>query len=359
MKIYKRDTKNKIRFLEVKADGADLVQYSGVLNTENVIEHRKTCKGKNIGKSNATTPEQQAISERDAKIKTKLSEGYFKTVKDAQNEDVILPMLAKDYKKELHKVDWDGVVYVQPKLDGMRCIATKENGKIILKSREGKLIETVKHIETALSGIMEGTYLDGELYSHGKNFQENMRLIKKYREGETEDIHYHVYDVINQFPFHQRVLTGDILFTKPLVLVKSYLVKDEQELNKLHSMFLNEGYEGTMIRHGQEGYKVNGRSDNLLKYKDFIDITLPVKDVIPNDVNPLHGSFIYYWKGATGHPLGKDILGCGMKFSHKEREEILKNKSDYIGKTTEVRFFEYSEDGVPRHPVCHGIRLDK
>ena len=48
-----------------------------------------------------------------------------------------------------------------------------------------------------------------------------------------------------------------------------------------------------------------------------------------------------------------------MKFSHKEREEILTNKVDYIGKIAEVRFFEYSEDGIPRFPVCHGFRLDK
>lgn len=50
---------------------------------------------------------------------------------------------------------------------------------------------------------------------------------------------------------------------------------------------------------------------------------------------------------------------AGMKFSHGEREKWLKFKKDYIGKTAEIRFFEYSEDGIPRFPVCVGIRLDK
>jgi hypothetical protein len=48
-----------------------------------------------------------------------------------------------------------------------------------------------------------------------------------------------------------------------------------------------------------------------------------------------------------------------MKFSHAEREQILIDKSDYIGKPGEIRFFEYSEDGIPRFPVFHGVRIDK
>ena len=48
-----------------------------------------------------------------------------------------------------------------------------------------------------------------------------------------------------------------------------------------------------------------------------------------------------------------------MKFSHKEREEMLTNKSDYIGMIAEIRFFEYTDDGIPRFPVCYGFRLDK
>ena len=52
-------------------------------------------------------------------------------------------------------------------------------------------------------------------------------------------------------------------------------------------------------------------------------------------------------------------FGCGMKFSHTAREEILKNKEQYIGEIAEIRFFEYSEDGIPRFPVCHGFRIDK
>ena len=70
-----------------------------------------------------------------------------------------------------------------------------------------------------------------------------------------------------------------------------------------------------------------------------------------NKVIQKHGIFICEHNGIT--------FGCGMKFPHKFREEVLINKEYYIGKTAEIRFFEYTEDGIPRFPVAVGIRLDK
>ena len=48
-----------------------------------------------------------------------------------------------------------------------------------------------------------------------------------------------------------------------------------------------------------------------------------------------------------------------MKYSHEEREDFLTNKKKYIGKPAEIRFFEYTDAGIPRFPVMVGIRLDK
>ena len=55
-------------------------------------------------------------------------------------------------------------------------------------------------------------------------------------------------------------------------------------------------------------------------------------------------------------PLETITFNCGMKFSHAEREEILANKEKYIGKKAEVRFFEYTDGGLPRFPICYGFR---
>ncbi len=97
---------------------------------------------------------------------------------------------------------------------------------------------------------------------------------------------------------------------------------------------------------------MNKRATQLLKYKDFIDIACKVIDIEPAEKRPEHGVCVCVTE--DGHEFR-----TGMKFSHEERAEILQEKDKYIGQTAEIRFFEYSDEGVPRFPVCVGFRLDK
>ena len=347
--IYKTDSKGKVRFLTVRTEGADLIQESGLLDSTSPVEHRSTCTGKNIDKSNETTPEQQAELEAQAKIDAKITEGYFETIESAKNTEVILPMLAKNYKDVCGKIDWSKPVFVQPKLDGMRALA--KPGEMI--SRKGNAIETMSHVMDEVDPLSLDGLLDGELYAHGLNFQENMRLIKKIRPGETEKVMYHVYDMVYRYlPFAKRyaILKDLVADCKMIELVPTHQINSEEELKQWHAKFLSEGYEGTIIRHSDAGYAINHRDDQLLKYKDFLDMACEVIDVIPSEKNPTQG--VVRCKIAAG------TFGCGMKFSHAEREEILRNKDQYIGKMAEVRFFEYSEEGIPRFPVCCGFRED-
>ena len=346
-KIYKKDSKDKIRVLHVHTEGADLIQESGLIGGKLTV-HKSTCVGKNIGRSNETTPEQQAQLEAISKIENKMSTGYFVTVEDARDNIVTLPMLAKDYKKEKDKVVFP--CWVQPKLDGMRALGNGEKGII---SRKGKAIYGLLNIQAILNDIGGDIILDGELYAHGLNFQENMRLIKKYREGESEKVKYHVYDIVSDKCFKERyAILSELVEGWGLEIVPTYECDDEVDLQDHHKQFLAQGYEGTMIRHSNAGYGVNKRDSQLLKYKDFLDEVYEVVDVVPSEKNPEQG--VVHCKLADGR-----TFGCGMKFSHKEREEILVNKANYIGQKSETRFFEFSEDGIPRFPVCHGFRLDK
>jgi ATP-dependent DNA ligase len=349
--LYKKDTKGKIRSLRISTDNGTLHQVSGLLDGAKV-HHSSVSKPKNIGRANETTSEEQARLEAKSKIKKKLDEGYFDSIKKAEEQEVILPMLAKDFEKEKHKIVYP--CFIQPKLDGMRALGN--NG---LTSRGGKSITTLKHIEKAIEDI--DVILDGEIYAHGLSFQENMKIIKKYRKGQTEKVKYHVYDMISDEGYFERLWKlKDIITNIPeLELVPTYYIESEEQIKEFHDKFVMEGYEGAIVRWGNESYKVKGRSSSLLKVKQFIDLALPILDVVPNDKNPEQGSFIFEWEGAKGHPLGDDIIGSGMSFSHEEREEMLTNKEDYIGKTAEVRFFEYSDTGVPRFPVSVGLRLDK
>lgn len=351
--LYRKDSSGKIRIWKIYTQGFLLIQESGLKDGKLVL-HSKVCTGKNIGKSNETIPEKQAVLELESEYKSKLDEGYFPTEEEAKNELVVLPMLAKSYDDYKHKIDWGKNVYVQPKLDGMRCLAHINKGIVKLVSRDGKEIQNMQHIIDELSKSKVNITLDGELYAHGSSFQENMKLIKKYRKGETEKIQYHVYDcVILQEPFLRRneevnYICKDL---NNVDIVSTYAIANEKDLKTFHEGFINEGYEGSIIRWGKTGYKLNGRSENLLKYKDFQDIALPIIDITPNDANPLHGTPWFELKGKK--------FKAGCKLSHEDREDLLKNKNDYIGKTGEIRFFEYSDEGTPRFPVYLGVRLDK
>lgn len=353
MQLFKNKN-GKIRSWRTWTEDSTLFEEYGLIDGKKVISS-KVRKPKNIGKSNETTGSEQAISEMNSNIKSKMDEGYFTTVEEATNNIVILPMLANDFKKTKN-IDWSNA-FAQPKFDGMRCLADIDYGKVTLYSRKGIIIDTLPHIEKELSKIKGKMILDGEIYSMELgSFQEQMKAVKKYREGITEKLNFNVYDMISDKPFYERTSDlYDILIdfddNSSIKGVTTYLV-NEKDLPEFHKEFLADGYEGTMVRYGEEGYKMDTRSKNLLKYKDFIDITAVVTDVVPSDARPEQG--ILVCSLADGGEFR-----ASLKMSHAEREEILTNKEEYIGQTAEIRFFEYTDEGKPRFPVCVGFRLDK
>ena len=348
--IYKRDSKEAIRvwFGEVGVDGDTYGWRStaGLLDGKKVTSGWKIVEQKNVGKANETSLEEQALSEMNSDYDKKLERGYFKTIADIDKFTKIKPMLAAKYEDVTINFETQRY-YTQPKLDGMRGLGN--DGKLI--SRANKEIITLKHIQSDLEGIED--YIDGELYAHGLTFQENMKIIKKYREGQTENVKYHVYDMISDKPFIERYfdLITIVEYKPNIEVVPLVEINNPEELEAYYGKFMSEGYEGIMIRWGTDGYKVNGRSDNLLKYKKFFDVAVPIVDITPNDAIPTHGTIWIEYNGK--------VVKTGARLSHEEREDILTNKEEYIGKTAEVRYFETTDDGSLRFPVFCGIRLDK
>lgn len=350
--LYKKDSKGKIRVFKTLTEGGFLIQRSGLENGK-LVEHIKFCKPKNIGKSNETTPEQQALLELESECKSKLTEGYFETIEECKTEEVILPMLAKSFGDEEKKIDWDNdYIFIQPKLDGQRCLAfVKSNGDVELISRDGKVIGNMEHIMDDLSTIRQDVILDGELYAHGLSFQENMKLIKKWRKETPLLIKYHVYDLVSDKPFKERKVREYIKELESCEEVSTYEIKSKDSMLEFHCSNIKEGYEGSIIRWGNEGYKVNGRSSNLLKYKEFFDIDLPIIDITPNEVSTKQGTVWVMYKG--------NKVKCGVKMSHADREDLLTNKKDYIGRIANIRYFEETDGKSLRFPIFIGIHNDR
>lgn len=350
--LYKKDSKGKIRVWEIYTLGDTIIQLSGLLDGK-LVTNSKKCTSKNVGRSNETSPENQAILEMQSGINSKLDEGYFYTIEEAKNEEVILPMLAKNYNDEKHKIDWENC-YVQPKLDGQRVLAIKKNGKVKLLSRDGKEITTLKHIIEQLenSNIPDNIY-DGEAYNiELGSFQEQMKAIKTINEN-TCKVNYNIYDIVINKPFSERlnILKRNQINMNNLKLLETNIIVSEKELNQYHKKFLSQGYEGSIIRHGNKPYEVDKRSDSLLKYKSFQDIAAIIIDILPSEADPKKGVPVLRYNNVT--------FEAGTAFSHADREDLLTNKEKYINKIGEIRFFEYTDSGKPRFPVLHGIRLDK
>ena len=118
--------------------------------------------GKNTGKLNETTDKEQTMKEAVAKRTKKLESGYFENIKHINKTQYFEPMLASKWEDSKDKITYP--IFSQPKLDGIRCIVTKDG----MFSRNGKPIISAPHIRESLSELYE-TYpnliLDGELYA--------------------------------------------------------------------------------------------------------------------------------------------------------------------------------------------------
>lgn len=355
--IYKRTATGAIQQWQQEVEGGKYRTISGQVDGKLVTTDWVTCEGTNIGRANERTPEQQAVFEVEANYKLKLDKEYHKSIDTIDEVKVFLPMLAKDYKDHKHKLDFEKGVFVQPKLDGMRCIATAHG----LFSRNGKPILSVPHIWEALEAYFEDSpylVLDGELYNHEykDDFNAIISAAKKTKpsakdlEESAALIQYHVYDIPSyEGTFAERAgtlaaledeyrwLNGD-----SLRLVETHYCADEEAIDAAYGKFLERGYEGLMVR--ADAPYVNKRTDALLKRKEFID-----KEFICTDIEPGNGDWAGKAKRAFFQLPGLDVTFKATPTGTMEFcEDLLKNKHLYIGQPATVRYFALTPDGVPR-----------
>ena len=166
--LYKKDSKGNTRIWNVKVEDDEVIVTHG-LEGGSLIENRTRCVPKNVGRANATTAQEQALAEAQSKWnKQRDRERYsMDYTLDVDTNDAIAPMLARDYTKVGHQLDWSAPVYVQPKLDGNRVTYDVRTGT--LWSRKGTEITVPSHITEQLRTVGINTPLDGELsvsYTH-------------------------------------------------------------------------------------------------------------------------------------------------------------------------------------------------
>lgn len=386
--LYKIDTKGKLREWTMHIDGASFYAVKGLVEGKKTTDKATTTIAKNVGRSNETTPEAQAELQAQAKFQKKLDSGYALNEIDAQTKKFYEPMLAHNFKDCQDELVGKYPCYSQPKLDGIRCIVRKEGDKLVGRTRNGKEIECIPHILKSLNGFFLAhpkAILDGELYNHDlrDNFNKITSLVRKqkpiksasmtdkafakkqteYQErlAEAEDtIQYHVYDaprindVINEnqsFDFRIDELKAKLMTNKHIVLVETSEVYSLGNLNSLYNQYLEQGYEGQMVRKSLSSYE-NKRSKSLLKRKEFVDAEYKVVDIDVGNGNR---------SGTAKHlvcycPKTKRTFNSNIKGSFDYLKEIYDNRAEYIGQMATIKYFQLTPDGIPRFPYAISFR---
>ena len=279
------------------------------------------------------------------------------------------PMLA--YPVSDKPIDYDKPTFIQPKLDGVRCLIQAEftdvfkNMKVKAYSRTGKEWKNINHILLKLIPFFEkhpNVILDGELYNHDfkDDFESIISMVRKTKPTREDmlksshNVQFHCYDtVMEHVPYHDRAL---FLLTN---LKESYCVKflppvrvDCEERAQLHHQEnLGAGYEGSILR-TNDTYQCK-RSHSLRKFKDFHDTEATIVGYVEG-------------KGKRKGTLGKFLMvdangvefGCppGKGYNYKDLADILKNVKDYVGKVATFTYFEKTKAGSYRHPLFKCIR---
>ena len=278
---------------------------------------------------------------------------------------MIKPMLA--YKVDVKPIDWTKKVFMQPKLDGVRClIQLNDKGEVHAYSRTGKPWLNINHILEDLKpffSFQPDVILDGELYNHDlrDDFEKIISLVRKqkptakHRLEAKELVQFHCYDYANDdndYNYRMEQLRGNFKehYSYCVKYVPTTCITEDQAQIQ-HKVNLDEGYEGSILRLNTP-YQ-NKRSYGLQKFKDFHDT---------------EATIIGYeaGKGKREGTLGKFLMqdddgiefGCppGKGYNYKDLAEMQDNIHDYIGKRATFTYFERTKAGSYRHPLFKTLR---
>ncbi len=274
-------------------------------------------------------------------------------------------MLAHNYE-ESRVAAWPQPFLVQPKLDGIRCIATvgvADDGQeeIYLRTRNDKPITSCPHIIQALAKLdfPLGTVLDGELLVPNKSFQEICSFVKrKTLHQHFHLIEYHIFDVISDFPQENRLFFLWNYLTdfgrqcplpedSPCHLVHwKHCCREEISLHL--RKYIAHGYEGIILRHPTAKYEFR-RSPNLLKLKPtqtdmFRCVDFYEEVSIDGELKNTLGALVCV-------SPNNERFSVGSGFTRAQRKDFWINRDELIGSQILVKYQELTNRGVPRFPI--------
>lgn len=391
MILYKRNSNGKPIFWEIHKSPTGVIQvHYGLVGKEGHFEQINT--------------HRKIDDEIASQIKAKRKEGY-KELQDLYDNAPVLdtftgnlydyldnylpkfnthangafiPMLCKTL--EDNKPFEKGTYLGQWKINGERCIitATVEQGlfelvKLHYRSREGvDWTDKLSYLDDILLPcipdeikdmmIEEGVGLDGELYLPGYGINEINSFIKNTELPQHYKLQYWLYDICieNMSALNRQILLNNnfsqyhpnhilkkedhLNNTNRLILLNNDTVDNINMAISMRDYFISLGFEGLVIREKSAEYQFGGRRNNsMLKFKKKEDGLFTIVDIVPEGTKRSNlGKFV------LKNDINDELFECTYNAPHAAQEEILINKSKYIGKKVLVEYRERS--GVNQLP---------
>jgi ATP-dependent DNA ligase len=372
--LYDKAKNGKIKQWSIETKGDKIITKHGYIDGKMAEKSKVIHKGKNIGKSNETTPEKQAELEARSKVKLQRRKGYTEKLNDLIAGKVKVnynPMLAKTYEPGKGMLPKN--CYAQPKLDGIRCVAVKKDYCVRFWSRTGKEFLVLWDLARELNHVMDNdTIWDGELYYHGWSFERITRAVKKEC-PDSYKIQYHVYDIPktngvagDQTKFSVRncwlEFAHKATINDRLKFYTAVPVSDETLAIILHDEYVRNGYEGLILRDGDAPYLWKHRGKELLKYKEFVDEEFRIIGYRSGS-GVDEGTIIFkcHTGGRRDKCLQYNANGSGYfdvrpKGTVEHRRDMYAVGWRYVGKMLTVRYQERTLYDVPKFPVGITIR---
>ena len=265
--------------------------------------------------------------------------------------------------------NWDNGLYIQPKLDGVRCLIQAEFTDVfkVLEvkaySRTNKEWKNINHILIELIPFFDkypNAILDGELYNHdlSDDFEKIISLVRKTKPTDedryeaSQKVQFHCYDIIDEdMTFEQRdeFIKLNFPFSESLKMVTTHWVESENEAKKYHKRNLQDGYEGSIVR-TNDTYQCK-RSHNLRKFKDFHDAEATITGWVEGKGKRIGTIGKFTAIDEEGNEFGMPVMD---KFEYLQ--ENFEEMKTWVGQLATFKYFERTKANSYRHPLFKAIR---
>lgn len=291
------------------------------------------------------------------------------------------PLLAPQDTPSTLPTYWDfikGPVFVSPKIDGIRALNLD-----IVRSRTMKPIPSYQ-VQDDFAGMC--LPIDFEITAGAPNRDNVYNTTQSHvmSANKPTDIFYHAFDCVGRDtikePYQVRLEALKELAANSkmenLRVVGQHIARSKEEILEIESYYLDQGYEGVMIR-GIDGYYKEGRATMreglIFKLKRWIDSEAVVIGFVermhntnPQQTNELGltkrssakeglkpagmvGKFVCIYKG-------EETLVAPGTFTHAQLIEIWNNQEKFLNRFLSIRYFGYGIKNLPRQPRARGWR---